>query len=276
MTAIRLTAADLAHRHHRRAVRFFWTWLILSTCVSLVGNVAHAWILATPDTQWLATGVAVVPPTVLLLGVHGLAVLAKASTFGHTYRVALAATTALALGAFLLSFVALRDLAVIAGIRPGLAPVLPLVIDLAIGVATLALVAVGDQPARRRRNAPCSADIAAAPTARSASPNRGHQTAPPASKAAMERSGAGTRRAQGAAVGADAYARGLAAELAAELVAMKATSQPVDVVTQILAARQAGDPLNRIAKRVGVHHSTVARIINAADVHRRRTLDEAA
>ena len=66
----------------------------------------------------------------LLLSVHGLAVLAKATASGTVYRAAVAATGALAVGAFILSFVALCDLAVIAGIRPGLASVLPLVIDL--------------------------------------------------------------------------------------------------------------------------------------------------
>src|SRR3954467_326606 len=133
-----LTQTDITRRNHRRAVRFFWTWLILATLVSLVGNVAHAWLTAQPGSQWLAACVAAVPPTALLLSVHGLAVLAKATASGAVYRGAVAATGALAVGAFILSFVALRDLAVIAGIRPGLAPVLPLVIDLAIGVATLA------------------------------------------------------------------------------------------------------------------------------------------
>ena len=121
------TLAEVTQRNHRRAVRFFWTWLILATSVSLAGNVAHAWLTAAPATRWLAACVAAVPPTVLLLAVHGLAVLAKVTASGAVYRAAVAATGALAVGAFILSFVALRDLAVIAGIRPGLASVLPLV-----------------------------------------------------------------------------------------------------------------------------------------------------
>nr|WP_235631182.1 hypothetical protein [Mycobacteroides immunogenum] len=43
----------------------------------------------------------------------------------------------------------MRDLAMLAHIPAPLAFVLPLVIDLAIAVATLALVAVGDKPTRR-------------------------------------------------------------------------------------------------------------------------------
>jgi hypothetical protein len=88
-----------------------------------------------------------------LTAVHGIAVLVKANTSGAVYRASVAATAGLAVGAFLVSFVALRDLAVMAGIAPAFAAVLPLVVDVAVAVATTALVAVGDKPARRTRNA---------------------------------------------------------------------------------------------------------------------------
>ncbi|MGB0436219.1 MAG: hypothetical protein ACPGVY_00275 [Mycobacterium sp.] len=45
--------------------------------MSLAGNVAHAWLSVPLGTRWLASCVAAVPPTALLLSVHGLAVLAK-------------------------------------------------------------------------------------------------------------------------------------------------------------------------------------------------------
>lgn len=64
-------------------------------------------------------------------------------------------------------------------------------------------------------------------------------------------------------------------ELAAVLVAEKVTRQPVVVVARILAAHDSGDPRNRIAKNVGVHHSAVSRIIDAAAAHRQRTLEVA-
>jgi len=35
-----LTATELATRHHGRAVRFFWAWLIGATLMSMAGNVA--------------------------------------------------------------------------------------------------------------------------------------------------------------------------------------------------------------------------------------------
>ena len=116
--------------------------------------------------------------------------LAKATASGAVYRAAVATTAALAVGAFMLSFVALRDLAVIAGIRPGLASVLPLVIDLAIGVATLALVAAGDKPARRGRNATRSAGTTAAPSAITVISKRDAPAANRASAATADRDSA--------------------------------------------------------------------------------------
>jgi hypothetical protein len=64
-------------------------------------------------------------------------------------------------------------------------------------------------------------------------------------------------------------------ELAATLIAKKVTRKPVEVVARILAAHDSGDPLNRIAKDIGVHHSAVSRIIDAAAAHRQRTLTAA-
>ncbi len=267
MTA-NLTQNDITRRNHGRAVRFFWTWLILATWVSLAGNVAHACLTAEPGTRWLAACVAAVPPSVLLLSVHGLAVLAKATASGAVYRAAVTATGALAVGAFILSFVALRDLAVIAGIRPELAAVLPLVIDLAIGVATLALVAVGDKPVRRTRNATRSAGATAAPSAITATSRRDVTTATPAAAAMTDRENATASATESAVPSADDPNR----ELAAELVAEKATRQSVETVAAILAAHEQGDPLNRIAKQVGVHHTAVSRIVGAAAAHRQRTL----
>ena len=106
-------------------MKFFWAWLLGATSLSLAGNITHALLTAPGSSRWLAAAVAAVPPTVLLSAVHGIAVLEKANASGTLYRVAVTATAALAVGAFVLSFVALRDLAVMAGIAPALAPVLP-------------------------------------------------------------------------------------------------------------------------------------------------------
>ncbi|MGV0838483.1 DUF2637 domain-containing protein [Mycolicibacterium thermoresistibile] len=263
MNTTRSGPADLARRNHSRAVRFFWAWLILATCVSLAGNVVHAWLVAAPDARWLAAGVAAVPPMVLLLSVHGLALLAKANASGVVYWASVCATGILAMFAFALSFVALRDLAVLAGIRPGLAPVLPLVIDLAIGVATLALVAIGDKPARRIRPAGRSAAV---PATSGAVANRD-----PASATAITTGGdAASPRRPSPTYIADQSTR----DLAVALVAEKATGrQPLEVVERILTAYDSGDPPNRIAKNLRVHHSAVSRVIEAAAVHRQGVLE---
>ena len=50
------------------------------------------------------------------------------------------------------------------------------------------------------------------------------------------------------------------------------TRKPAEVVARILAAHDSGDPLNRIAKNVGVHHSAVSRVVDTAAAHRQRTL----
>lgn len=263
MTA-NLTQVDLIRRNHRRAVRFFWGWLILATWVSLAGNVAHAWLTAPSGTRWLASCVAAVPPTVLLLSVHGLAVLAKVTASGAVYRAAVSATGALAFGAFTLSFVALRDLAIIAGIRPEHAPVLPMVIDLAIGVATLALVAIGDKPARKPRIATSTATRTQSAGATATVTKRdmvGPNTAP---VVAVAREAEPPSESDRGVDGADSAVL----QLAGELVAEKATRQPVEVVAAILAAHHAGDPINRIAKSLGVHHSAVSRVIEAAEGNR--------
>ena len=253
----------MASRHHRRAVRFFWAWLLGATLLSLAGNVSHAVLAAPTGSRWLAAAVAAVPPTVLLAAVHGIAVLVKANASGAVYRTAVGATAALAAGAFLLSFVALRDLAVLAGITPGLAVVLPLVIDLAVAVATIALVAVGDKPARRPRTATPSAVPAATATApRSAGPRQ--RLASPV----------GARRARGdhSTATVPSGPGEQTARLAAELVAAKATRQPVETVEAILIAHDNGDPLNRIAAALGVHHSAVKRVVEAADAQRQLLL----
>lgn len=259
MTA--LTAADLMIRHHRRAVRFFWAWLMGATLTSLAGNIIHAVLTAPENLRWIAAVIAAVPPTVLLCAVHGIAVLAKTNASGTMYRVSVTATGALALGAFLLSFVALRDLAAMAGIAPGLAAVLPIVIDLAVAVATVALVAVGDKPARRARNAASPATQA---VTRSTT----------ASRVTIGRERGVSALSDGASATASAPhdATDAIAQLAAKLVAAKATRQSVEKVEAILLAHQNGDPLNRIAAVLGVHHTAVKRVLDAADVHRQDQL----
>lgn len=273
-----LTQTEVAQRHHRRATRFFWSWLAGATVVSLAGNVIHAALTASPSTRWLAAAVAAVPPTVLLASVHGLAVLAKTSASGRVYRAAVAATTALAAGAFLLSFVALRDLAVIAHIPRGLAFVLPLVIDLAIAVATLALVAVGDKPTRRvtpRAAQPQVSNRPASPTAPRPTTPTATPAAPTAPRPAAPSAPATPRPAPPSAPQEGSSAASPAPELvtlAERIVSSKAVRQPVSTVARILELSETEPRKAVIEKRLGVHHSVITKVLDAAELERRHGL----
>ncbi|BBZ65789.1 hypothetical protein MINS_12180 [Mycolicibacterium insubricum] len=130
-----MTATDSARR-------FFWCWLLAASTASIAGNVTHA-LLHTTGTPAIAAAAAVVPPVVLLAATHGVHTLVHARITGAAYRTALCITAALALCAFVLSFTALRDLAITAaGIPPQIAWLWPLAIDLSITASTVALLAL--------------------------------------------------------------------------------------------------------------------------------------
>lgn len=273
-----LTSTEIAQRHHHRATRFFWTWLAGATAVSLCGNVAHAVLTTASSTRWLAAAVAAVPPTVLLASVHGIAVLSKTSASGRVYRAAVVATTGLALGAFLLSFVALRDLAVIAHIPRQLAFVLPLVIDLAIGVATLALVAVGDKPTRRvsqRAAQPQVSKPSAPTTAPRPTSSTAPVTAPSAPRPTSPDAPATPRPAPSAAPQGSGDAPTPAPELVAlaeKIVSSRAVRQPVGMVARILELSETETRKAVIERQLGVHHSVITKVLEAAETERRHGL----
>lgn len=273
-----LTSTEIAQRHHHRAVRFFWAWLAGATVVSLAGNVAHAVLTATTGTRWLAASVAAVPPTVLLASVHGIAVLAKTSASGRVYRAAVAATTGLALGAFLLSFVALRDLAVLAHIPRPLAFVLPLVIDLAIGVATLALVAVGDKPTRRVTPRAATSQVSKPPATSNAprpTTSTASTTAPLAPRTASPDAPSVPRTAPPAAPQGSSDSASPAPEtvaLAEKIVSSRAVRQPVGMVARILELSETETRKAVIERQLGVHHSVITKVLEAAETQRRHGL----
>lgn len=62
------TQIEITQRSHRRAVRFFWCFLIGATSVSLIGNVAHAVLSYLPRIV-IQIGAAAVPPIALRAGV---------------------------------------------------------------------------------------------------------------------------------------------------------------------------------------------------------------
>jgi Protein of unknown function (DUF2637) len=141
---------EITQRNHSRAVRFFWCFLIGATLVSLIGNVAHAVLPYLPAIV-IQIGAAAVPPIALLAAVHGIALAVRAGASGRVYCWAVGAVAAIGAGAFALSFLALRDLMQVIGYSAATAWIFPAIIDTAVAVSTLMLVALGDKPARRTR-----------------------------------------------------------------------------------------------------------------------------
>ena len=60
-----MTPTEIAARHHARAIRFFWGFLIGATMVSLIGSVVHAIWRLIPFVV-IQIGTAAVPPLFLL------------------------------------------------------------------------------------------------------------------------------------------------------------------------------------------------------------------
>jgi hypothetical protein len=269
------TQTEITQKNHHRAVRFFWGLLMGATLVSLVGNEVHALLPYIPKVV-IQIGAAAVPPIVLLASVHGIALAVRAGASGRVYRCAIAAVAVIGAGAFMLSFRALRDLLIQTGTPPAWAWVFPAIIDTAVGVSTMMLVALGDKPARRARivNAPASAQVkSSTPTAPAPvyAPSRPHAVRDQIGSSAKSAPADPALRAastpdQRADAGADHAA------LAQALVDAGATTKPAAVVASILSAHAEGTALNRIASDLGVHHKTVSRIIDAAREHTQQHL----
>ena len=111
---------------------FYWSWLIFATSVSVLGNITHALLIAPPALRTLAAIASVVPPAFVLGSTHAVALGLRTRRFALTYILGLMMTIGVAACAFLLSFDALRALAVILGWAPGRAWLFPAVIDVSI------------------------------------------------------------------------------------------------------------------------------------------------
>ena len=270
------TQTEIAAKNHRRAVRFFWGLLTGATTVSLIGNIAHAVLPYLPHVV-IQIGAAAVPPIALLAAVHGIALAVRAGASGRVYCWAVSAVAAIGVGAFAVSFLALRDLMRAIGYSSATAWVFPAIIDTAVAVSTLMLVALGDKPARRTRTvtALASAQVkASAPTALVpvSAPPRPHSVR--ADQVVSSAESAPVDPALRAASAPDQHADAGVdyAALAQALVDAGATTKSVAVVASILTAHAEGTALNRIASDLGIHHKTVSRIIDAAQDRQRQHL----
>jgi hypothetical protein len=277
------TQAEITQRNHRRAVRFFWCLLIGATTVSLLGNVVHA-ILAYIPHVVIQIGAAAVPPIALLAAVHGIALAVRAGASGRVYCMAVGAVAVIGLGAFAVSFLALRDLMQAIGYSSTTAWLFPAIIDTAVAVSTLMLVALGDKPARRTRTgaAPATTQAPTKPRLdRSGAHSAKDQVRALASggarvptSASVQRNPAHTTQApaQARATQGDAEVAQLDADLASELIASGVTTQPAETVIAVLAASREGASINAAAKASGINYRTAQRIVEAAREHRQRQL----
>lgn len=255
-TSVLLSESELAVR--RRAVRFFWVVLIASSSASIVGNAMHAIVHAHSVSPVLAAAVATAPPLVLLGSIEGLSLLVKArrrSTL--TYWAALAMGLMLGLAAFRLSFDALRDLAVLCGLRPGLAWLWPLVVDVANTQAAVSLLALNRQDPHEDSLTGYAIEETSefhdADEFASHNPDGGSEGSVVAMVPTQRQLAPGRKH---AAADNDHAVHAV--------IASNRTKQPPEVVRRILALHANGHKTTDIAGSVKLHHTTVSRIIATA------------
>ena len=268
------TQTEITQRNHHRAVRFFWGLLIGATMVSLIGNIAHA-VLPYLSLIVIQIGAATVPPIALLAAVHGIALAVRAGASGRVYRWAVSAIAVIGLGAFAVSFLALRDLMLAIGYTSATAWVFPAIIDTAVAVSTLMLVALGDKPARRTRTATMPANTQTPTVRRLAQrPAQGanaevtrfaDQRAAQTVQAERVQTFASVQPDSAQTVqSAQTEAAQVDADLASELIASGVTTQSVETVVGVLSAHRDGASINAAAKASGINYRTAQRIVEAA------------
>jgi hypothetical protein len=278
------TQTEIIQKNHHRAVRFFWCLLIGATTVSLLGNVVHA-ILAYIPHVVIQIGAAAVPPIALLAAVHGIALAVRAGASGWVYCLAVGAVAAIGLGAFAVSFLALSGLMQTIGYSSTTAWLFPAIIDTAVAVSTLMLVALGDKPARRTRTVTASANAQSATVRPLVQPPKdsAKDQARRLTRTGRQLQGIQAERVQTSASAqpnpaetvqdsAQTDATQVDADLAAELITSRATTQPVETVIAVLAASRDGASINAAAKASGINYRTAQRIVQAASEHRRGQL----
>ncbi|MFN3003260.1 DUF2637 domain-containing protein [Mycolicibacterium wolinskyi] len=222
------------------ARRFFWTWLLGSAAVSILGVVAHA-ILGSARSPVIASVLAFVIVMIQLCATYGVHVLVQARIVGAAYRCALIIVVALALGAFVLNFIALQDLVITwAGIAPVVAWIAPLIIDLGMTGSTVALLAL--------TNAQRAAQLHMQDTAAADILNEVIAPADDQPVACEETPNVPVHN-------------GAHLAIAQRLVTLGVVRIAPERVAEVLAEQSAGTAPSMIARRLGVGYSTVTRIL---------------
>lgn len=238
----------------KRARGFFWTVLIAATLVSIAANAAHAKLVVTSVPGVLAAAVATVPPVVLLVATEGLSILVRTNRRSSLiYATAVIMTVFLALAAFALSFFSLKDLALRCGIHPWLTWLWPLVVDVCIAQCTVVLQALNHQGDEH--------DVVDVVSGSSDVSYAGEDHDGPDTELELLEFDE---------PGDDASPADLL-PVAQEIVGNGATRQPPEVVAEVLRRHHSGERAGKIASAMGLHHSTVNRLLNAG--HRRTLAD---
>jgi hypothetical protein len=236
-------------------------------------------------------GAAAVPPIALLAAVHGIALAVRAGASGRVYRWAVSAVAVIGVGAFAVSFLALRDLMRAIGYSSEIACIFPAIIDTAVAVSTMMLVALGDKPARRARTVTASSNTQPPTLQRLAQTltRRAKGEVAPANTNARARPVQAKRLQTSASVQPgpaptvqpsvqtepnqlDAQIAQVDANLASELIASGVTTQPVETVIAVLEAHRSGASINAAARASGINFRTAKRIVEGAEEHRQRPL----
>ncbi|MDT7761222.1 MAG: hypothetical protein QOC63_642 [Mycobacterium sp.] len=211
----------------------------------------------------------------LLAATHSVAVLVRTRAGGLTYWCALTMTLTLASCAFVLSFDALWSLAVTLGLPETIAWLWPCAIDVAIAQATLCLLSLS-----RRATAATVNGGAVKAISTSAVPRPDFSLAAPvrparrggAAKHGSQRNGsspwAPDNESAGSASATVSPVLAAGVErwqpVAESLVREGVTSKDPQLVAAILAQREAGILPSVIGRHHNVHHTTVRRILSAA------------
>lgn len=186
-----------------------------------------------------------------------IALAVRVGTSGRVYCCAVSAVAAIGAGASAVSFLALRDLMRAIGYSATTAWVFPAIIDTAVAVSTLMLVALGDKPARRARTGTTVANTQTPRTQRL--PQAPRQS----TKGQARASAPGGARvptsawlqpdpAQTAQGSAQSEATQVDEDLASELIASGVTTQPAMTVIAVLEAHRHGASINAAAKASGL------------------------
>lgn len=281
----------------QRAARFFWGWLIMASAVSIAANVGHAMLIvrnSQPVLTAAAAVLSVVPPLAQIAATHSISWLVRTRSSGRTYRSALVMTLVLGAFAFLLSFVAIRSLATYLGFTERVfgipvAAIFPLVIDVAIGCATMCLLSLSGPPGGLLSGAsgePAAQNISkdsGTPPEQSAAVLDGHlehaalaaaDSAQPVVRAVAAAQPAEHGRtltavpspaSQRRATDRSAELDGDLLTVATRIVGARITTKDPAVVADVLADHRAGMGPTAIAKKNDVHHSVVRKVLEYLD-----------